>query len=317
MKEFSLIAKYFKPLTHNFSGALGLLDDTAQITCNQEKELVITLDTICEGVHFLENSTPEIIANRLLIPNLSDLASAGAVPKYYLMTGNITEKQNEIWYKKFCNQLQKIQKEYNFCLIGGDTVKTSGQKIFLSATFIGETEKNKTLKRNGAKIGDDVYVSEKIGGAWLGLNILQKKLDFKNLTNKFIKNYNQPEARIELGLAIKNIANSCTDISDGLIKDLENICNASNIASEIYLDNIPLALPKKYILEQISGGDDYELIFTSNKKNAEKIKQISKKLKTKITKIGRIIKANDKQKKVTILGKNLEEINYIKSGYEH
>ena len=250
-----------------------------------------------------------------MIPNLSDLAACGAKPLYYLMTGNITSKQNEEWYKRFCRQLKKLQNKYGFRLLGGDTVKSSNDDIFLSATFIGKVKKDKMLKRSGAKIGDNIYISGKIGGGYLGLQALLKKQNFGNKNKAFIKCYETPTPEIELGQKLVGIANSCTDISDGLIKDLNNICEASEKSAEIYLDKIPLYLTDKLIEEQLTGGDDYKLIFTANKSKKKQLHNIADELKVKITKIGKI--TNDKAKKTVILDKNLKPINFESKGYEH
>lgn len=315
MKEFSLISEYFKPLAKEEEGSLDLKDDAAFFSANDGEDYISTLDTICEGVHFLKDSSPEVVANRLVIPNLSDLASCGAKPLYYLMTGNITNKQNEEWYRKFCEQLSKLQKEYNFTLLGGDTVKAKNDDIFLSATFIGKVKKGEMLKRSGAKINDDIYVSGKIGGGYLGLQALLKKQDFGKDNASFIKYYESPTAEIELGQMLVSFANSCTDISDGLVKDLNNICKASDKSAKIYLEKVPLYLEVKLVEEQLCGGDDYKLIFTANKDKENQIEEISKQLGIKITKIGKI--TDDKAKKIVILDANFNPVNFKFSGYEH
>lgn len=315
MKEFSLISEYFKPLADVGKGALGLSDDAAFFSANDWEDYISTLDTICEGVHFLRDSEPEVVANRLVIPNLSDLAACGAKPLYYLMTGNITNKQKEEWYQRFCEQLSKLQKEYNFALLGGDTVKGKNNDIFLSATFIGKVKKGEMLKRNGAKIGDDIYVSGKIGGGYLGLQALLKKQDFDDKYESFIKCYESPTAEIELGQKLVGIANSCTDISDGLVKDLNNICRASETSAEIYLDKIPLYLEGRLVEKQLCGGDDYKLIFTANSNVEKEVKEISGEIGVKITKIGKI--TDDKAKKTVILNASFNPVNFKLSGYEH
>lgn len=331
--EFLLIKNYFSKLTDGFSGALNLLDDCGYIKGKNNNDYVVTLDTICEGVHFPKNFPPEYIANRLIVPNLSDLASSGARPLYFLMTGNITQKQNAEWYKNFTKQIAKLQKKYGFSLLGGDTVKTKNDDIFLSATFIGEVKSGRQLTRLAAKAGNDIYVSGKIGGGYLGLqaaltsnplpmgedvlvseNFFELNKTGEGNTN-YLKYYTTPTPRLKLGGELASIATSCTDISDGLVKDLGNICSASKLSAVIYKGKIPLMIKDKLFAEQITGGDDYELIFTAPKDRELIIKVISMKTKTRITKIGEMV--NGKKNDVKILDKNLKEIKLKYKGWEH
>ena len=246
--EFEFISRYMKPLTMGFSGALQLGDDIAIVPKDKKHDYVITLDTIVEDVHFVWQAKPEQIANKLFRSNLSDIASSGATPKFYLMTGNLSKEMSKPWLKKFTDEAMKIQKKYEFALLGGDTVRAKGDKFF-SVTMIGEVPKRKALLRSGAKVGDDIYISGKIGEAWVGLQILQKKIKIpKNRQDFYINKHYSPEPRIALGRKLLNLANSCTDISDGLIKDLKNICEASEVSANIEANKIPLALKdKKYL----------------------------------------------------------------------
>ncbi len=318
MKEFELISKYFKPLTNKFKGALSLQDDIAIIPKNNQFDYIITADAMAEGVHFPDNSMAEIIASRLMISNLSDIASAGGVPKYYMLTGSIKKGMNEKWFKAFSSKLAEINEKYNIHLLGGDTIKTNEQ-LFFSVTMIGEIEAGKALLRSGALEGDDIYVSGDIGDAYLGLQIIKGELEKISYEDKnyFINRYFYPSPRIELARNLIDIATSCTDISDGLIKDLENICVASNVKAEIQKEPIPTAIKDELFFEQISGGDDYELIFTARQKDKTKIANIAKKLNIKITKIGRITKQNSDKNRVKIYNKNNKIVKYSNKGYEH
>ncbi len=322
MKEFELISKYFKPLAKGFKGALALKDDIAIFPKNNTHEYIITTDGMVEGVHFPENSMPDVVASRLLASNLSDIASCGGVPKYYLITGSIKEGMNKKWFKNFSDKLAEINKKYGIHLIGGDTVKSSTQ-LFFSVTLIGEVETGRALLRSNAMTGDDIYVSGNIGDAWIGLQILNgefEKLSYDD-KNYFINRYVSPTPRIELGKALVGVASSCTDISDGLLKDLENICTASHVAAEIKKEKISVAIHGEHFEEQITGGDDYELIFTANPSKKGKIENISRDLGLKITKIGKIQTKNtnhsEKSQYITITDRSGKIINYSKTGYEH
>ncbi len=322
MKEFELISKYFRPLAQGFKGALSLKDDIAIIPKDKPHDYVITTDGMVEGVHFPKDCAPDVIASRLLASNLSDIASCGGTPKFYLLTGSIRKGLDKKWFKSFSKKLAEINKEYGIHLIGGDTVKTSSQ-LFFSLTLIGEVKKGKALLRSNAKSGDDIYVSGNIGDGWVGLKTLNEEI--KNLSSKdkryFISRYNSPTPRISLGEELVGIVNSCTDISDGLLRDLENICVTSDVSAEIKKENIPVSLKDRFFQEQISGGDDYELIFTAKPSSRAKIEAISKVLGIKISLIGKIQTKNSKPSRksqyITIIDKAGKIISYDKTGYEH
>lgn len=318
MKEFEIISKYFRPLAKGFKGSLALQDDVAIIPKDNQFDYCITTDGMVEGVHFPENSMPDVIACRLLASNLSDIASCGGIPKYYLLTGSIRYGMDKKWFKSFTDKLAEINKKYNIHLIGGDTVKSSDQ-LFFSVTMIGEVETGKALLRSNALPGDDIYVSGNIGEGWAGLQVLKgefEKLSY-NDKNHLINRFVSPEPRIELGRKLHEITTCCTDISDGLLRDLSNICSASKVHAEIKKEKIPLAIPDEFFEEQISGGDDYELIFTANPSKKLKIEKLSKDLSLKLTRIGKITKKDENPKEIIIRDRRGNIFPYSKTGYEH
>lgn len=309
--EFDFISKYMKSLAEGFKGALQLGDDIAIIPKDKKHDYVVTLDTIVEDIHFIWKATPEQIANKLLRSNLSDIASCGGIPKFYLMTGNLSDGMDRPWMRRFTEEIGKIQKKYEFSLLGGDTVRSPGEKFF-SVTMIGEVPKRSALLRSGAKVGDDIYVSGKIGEAWVGLQILKSRIKIpKKNQQRYINKHYSPEPRIALGRKLLNIANSCTDISDGLLKDLSNILDSSEVSAVIEAHKIPLALKdKKYFERQITAGDDYQLIFTAKPMHAEKISKLG------CHKIGKIVAINKKEK-IILKDKSGKKIKIKRLGYEH
>jgi thiamine-monophosphate kinase len=243
---------------------------------------------------------------------------------------------NDDFYLEFTQALQKLQKKYKLTLIGGDT--SNSAKLFYSITIFGKVKKNKILSRKNAKNGDLIFVSNSIGDAFLGLDIKLKKLKkLENYHQKLLDKHFYPQPRIELAreLINKNLSKCATDISDGLIADLSNICKASKLNAEIYLSQIPLSNeakiylknnPKMNVLDLLSGGDDYELIFSTNPKNLNKIVEISKKLNLKLTCIGKFFKESKYQtnKNFSVFlfsdeqNKSSETlIEITKKGYEH
>ncbi|MDA0781806.1 MAG: thiamine-phosphate kinase [Rickettsiales bacterium] len=263
MDEFGIIQKYFTPLAQGYKGALGLKDDAAIYTPTIGKELILTKDAITEGTHFFGNETPEQIAHKLVAINVSDLAAMGATPKAYLIAMILPKSTDEQWIAGFAEGLRSATEKFGGYIIGGDTVAHDGKMSF-SLTAIGEVPNGKALKKSGARQGDKIYVSGTIGDSYLGLQILSKKLDIKSsyLQNRYL----MPEPKIKLGIKLLDIASSCTDISDGLVADLKHICGTSGVGAVINTDNIPLsedAVKSGVNIEKlITGGDDYELIFT-------------------------------------------------------
>jgi len=317
MDEFSLIEKYLAPLAKGCSGAFSLTDDAAAIAPEKGNQFVITKDAIAEGVHFLAKTSPELIAKKLLRTNLSDIAAMGAQPKYYLIAAMLTPEINEDWIKKFAKTLAEEQKIFGLHLIGGDTIKTKGPLAF-SLTMLGEAKNGKTLRRNGAKPGDVIYVSGTIGDAALGLKILQGEITAAKPAEKFlIERYLIPQSRMELGRKLSRIASSCIDISDGLAADLVHICDVSQVSGIIEKEKIPISKGAREILAArpqlwhsvISGGDDYELLFTVPPKREKMLKKFKN-----ITRIGRIGKKSANPLKIT---ENGREIPLKSPGYKH
>jgi thiamine-monophosphate kinase len=351
VKEFQIINQIFKDLAKNSDNkksnlnllidAKNLCDDTAEIRFKKNQIMAISKDIFVEDIHFRLTDDVEKIAAKLLTTNLSDLASTGATPICYLFGFGKSEKCNEKFLKSFARGLKKIQDQYNISLIGGDTVKS--KNIFFSITIFGVKNSANILDRSNGQENDLIFVSGNIGDAFLGLNLSDKKKNFKkklaNLLSKkeinFLeKKHFEPTARVELGnnLAKLKLANAAIDVSDGLIADLNHICISSNLEAEIDLEKIPLSLEAKKILKNsnyfkisdlISAGDDYELVFTAAEKNQKKISQLAKKLNIKITNIGKMKKnfadkkTDKNQKNHVSIFQNNKKITLSKFGYEH
>lgn len=318
MKEFQLIEKYFRPLTNSNEAAQNLENDTAQISFKNDGNLVISKDIFVEDVHFLQSDGGFKIASKLLRTNLSDIASSGATPLYYMLGFSKNKNTPEKFISDFAQGLKSVQDEFKLSLIGGDTVNS--EKLFFSITIFGTLDNKKTLARNQAKSGDLIFTSGTIGDAFLGLTT--KFDDFVTKRHFF------PTPRVNLGkkLLEKELSKCATDISDGLLADLNHICQSSKLDAEVFLDKIPLSSSaqkslqndkKLKILDLISGGDDYELIFTVDPKNEEEIVTLSKNLDLKLTNIGQFTKPLNSTAEVTLRGTDNQKINIKKFGYEH
>jgi len=317
MDEFELIKNYFQKLTKNNPSALKLNDD---VFFDKKKKIVISIDTYNEGVHYINFNNPELTIKKIIRSSISDLICKGVKPKYFLLSGS---GNNKIFNKKKLNLISKAineeQKKYNIMLSGGDT---SASKIS-SFTIVSLGFSKNIVRRNNVKKDDDIYVTGNLGDSYIGLNILKKRININNrFNNYFIKKYYLPDLPIILHKYLIKIANSSIDISDGLFADLNKLINNQKIGYIVYLDKIPISknlnsyLKKnnKKPLNFISKGDDYQILFTSSKKNRIYIKKLAKRINLKITKIGTTTNIY-KQRKIINHKKYLKSLNY--QGYSH
>ena len=325
MDEFQIIKKYFLPLTNKTSAAKNLEDDVAKISLKKNEYLVLSKDLIIEDIHFKKADGAYKIASKLLLTNLSDLAASGAKPLYYMLGFSSGKNLDEKFVDNFCLGLKDIGKKYKISLIGGDSI-SSPDRLFFSITILGIKNKNDAdLKRSAGKKEDLIFVSGTIGDAFLGLQIRKNKLPENDylLSRHFF-----PTAQTKLGLILaKNkLAHAAIDLSDGLLADLNHICQTSKLDAIIYQDKIPLSKEAKLFLKHnnnfsisdlISGGDDYELIFSVNKKFQKEIATLSKKLKTPLTCIGKLTKPKTRQPKISLLNNLNQPITISKYGYKH
>ncbi|HEY4044319.1 MAG TPA: thiamine-phosphate kinase [Rhodopila sp.] len=256
--EFSLIARHFRPLAG--PGALDLRDDAAVLTPPSGRELVLTVDAMVAGVHFLRDDPPALIGRKLLRVNLSDLAAKGAVPLGYLMTVSTPKDTPDAWFAAFAAGLAQDQVTYGVTLLGGDTTSTTGP-ISLSLTILGHVEPGTALHRFGAQAGDEIWVTGTIGDGALGLAVAQGRLI--DPTGFLLDRYRLPQPRI--GLAPAGIASAGMDVSDGLVQDLGHLCRASDLSAELLAASVPLsaaaaAAGPEWLTTCLTGGDDYELL---------------------------------------------------------
>jgi thiamine-monophosphate kinase len=256
--EFGLIARHFRPLAG--PGALGLVDDAAVIAPPPGRELVLSVDAMVGGVHFLPDDPPDLVARKLLRVNLSDLAAKGAVPLYYLLTVSAPRGTPDAWFGGFAAGLAQDQAEFGVSLLGGDTTSTSGP-VSLSLTIVGHVAPGAAVQRAGAQAGDGIWVTGTIGDGALGLAVARGRL--ADPTGYLLSRYRLPQPR--LGLAISGIASAGMDLSDGLVQDLGHLCRAGGLTAEIDAPRVPLsdaarAAGPDWLTTCLTGGDDYELL---------------------------------------------------------
>ncbi len=318
--EFERIRRFFAPLAGR--GGLDLLDDAAILDCRAGRRLVVTADAIVEGVHYLTDDPPDLVARKLLRVNLSDLAAMGARPLHYLLTTALPAELGAGWVASFASGLAEDQRRFGIDLLGGDSVATPGPAA-LSLTAIGEVAAGMEIRRNGARAGDLVWVSGTIGDAFLGLNVLRGA--YPELAADYraglIGRFQIPDPRVELGPRLSGIAHAMIDISDGLIADLGHICETSHVAAVVELESLPLSPAAGVIVDGVpglrtrlaAGGDDYELLFTAPVGSTKAIDDLSSLLDLPITRIGRI-ELGDGVRVVDAEGRTLQ---IAEPGYRH
>lgn len=275
--EFALIRRLTKAAERPLpSGVVGPGDDAAVIpiasltkAAGQNGFLLVSTDTIVEDVHFSTSiSSPSDIGWKLAAVNISDIAAMGGNPLYATISCELTSSTEEKWADELYAGLQEAFSKYDVHLIGGDTV--CGKEISLGLTIFGISPEHPIL-RGGAREGDDIWVSGEIGGAAIGL---KQGLEARCKDSEFLKRHRRPEPRVHLGslLAQHRLASSMIDVSDGLIADAGHLAEMSARHFVVHLEKVPFA--QSALLNQaemLVGGDDYELLFTSEKKNRELI----------------------------------------------
>ena len=318
--EFDLISQYFAPLAGEGQPAYGLTDDAAVLSPPDGKDLVFTKDALVGDVHFFSHDPADLIAQKALRVNLSDLAGMGAEPVGYLLALALPKEMpdRDLWVETFASGLEKDQQEFDVLLMGGDTVSTTGP-LTVTVTAIGAVKRGKALRRNGAQIGDDIYVSGTLGDSALGLKCLTG--DIIPADKALIQNYHLPIPRMELGKRLHNVASAVMDISDGLAGDISHICRLSEVGAQISIDLIPISSAAGNILESFSqyksliwtGGDDYELLFTAPPKMANEVRQLSSELGLALTKIGQITERQG----IIFVDSDGQELNQDNQGFRH
>lgn len=268
--EFELIKKISRELPDKYKGHIGIGDDAAVI----EKDLMITTDAMVDGVHFLSDQIDfRQLGYKSMAVNISDIAAMGGHPLYALLTIGISDKINDLQINQYIQGIQDIRREFDFDLIGGDTVKSG--TFFISITMAGKPFK-KPLTRKGARKNDRIYVSGSLGDSAIGLSFILGNSQYKVQDEKyFIERHYLPKARVNLieFLCKKYRINSCIDISDGFMADLGHIAESSRLGYNINCDLLPVSsaqigdsyqtVPMVYLNYALSGGEDYELIFSS------------------------------------------------------
>ena len=279
MNEFELIERYFRREPRNADVRIGVGDDGAVIAPAPGMEYVVTVDMLVEGRHFRADADPQGIGHKTLAVNLSDLAAMGALPRFVLLAGALPSA-DPAWIAAFMLGFDALAREYDVELIGGDT--TRGPRT-LCVTAIGELPGGTALTRSGASPGDIVYVSGQLGDAALALAAIDGRADIDPLRLASLeRRLNEPQPRVALGVALRGVASSALDVSDGLTGDLGHVLTASRVGAALDLAAIPACAELSDMLAgserdlalgcMLAGGDDYELCFTASPARADDVR---------------------------------------------
>ena len=308
--EFLILQKYFKDLGRQYHDSSGILvgpGDDAGLFRTTNSDLIFSTDVSNEGIHFPRNLEPDRIAYRACSVAASDIPACGASLKWLSIT-LVTSSKSLSWIKKFAKGAKLFTKDYQIPVIGGDLVV--GKECSVSVGACGEVKKKDFLSRSGAKVGDSIFVSGILGLSKLGLTVLKnKEKNVSSIDKKHLKKFLKPKVHESLGIQLRGIANSCIDISDGLMGDLGHICKLSGVGAKLNYAAIPY---EGNFQDALTWGDDYELCFTVPKNKLEKIQEIEKLLKIKLFKIGEIVKEN----KIRVFNEE-KELFLKKKSYNH
>jgi thiamine-monophosphate kinase len=314
MDEFDLIRKYFAPLATS-PGADGLRDDVAEIAPG----LIATKDAIVEGVHFLSSDPLDTVARKLVRVNVSDIIAKGARPSGALLALVWPKGRAVAEIGTFAAALGEDLKHWGAHLLGGDTTGTDGP-LTLSLTLLGKTGARGPVRRSGAKPGDDVWVSGTIGDGWLGLKAAQGAFGQLSEQNRtfMIARYRVPEPPpLALADVVAAHASASIDVSDGLVADAGHVAEASGAGIVILIDDVPLSAtgrgfltnPKAELMALLTGGDDYQTLFTAPASDRAAIAGAG----LQITRIGQV----ETGKGVRLLDSAGRELIAPKGGWAH
>ncbi|HTN48675.1 MAG TPA: thiamine-phosphate kinase [Burkholderiaceae bacterium] len=292
--EFELIARYFAGAARNDAVELGIGDDCALIDAGPGRQWAVTTDMLVEGVHFLSEVAPEALGHKALAVNLSDLAACGAQPRCYFLAIALPSV-DETWLSDFTRGMLALGDHFGCSLAGGDTTR-SREGVTISITALGEVPRGRALLRSGARAGDDLWVSGHLGDGALGLALLRDGVVLPPAERSaVIERLERPVPRVALGIALRGVARSAIDVSDGLAGDLGHILERSGVGARVEWREVPMSsalrrmppdLQRRCVL---AGGDDYELLFTADPAMRDGVLDAGRAAELAVTRIGNIV----------------------------
>jgi len=313
--EFELIRRYFTQPAKR--AVLGVGDDAALLRARAGMELAVSTDMLVAGTHFFADADPRRLGHKSLAVNLSDMAAMGAIPRWALLSLALPAAE-PAWLRAFSGGFLALARAYGVDLVGGDTTRGP---LNICVTIIGEVPRGRALRRDGAKAGDDVWASGRMGEA--ALAVAHRKRQVRLTASELARcerALELPQPRVALGCALCNLAHSAIDISDGLAADLGHICERSRLGAEVWIDSIPrspalrrLAATKAGLDALLAGGDDYELCFTASQQARGRILRLAARMGLALTRIGRMRRGQG----VQFTASDGRVISWAKRGFDH
>ncbi|MBI5048056.1 MAG: thiamine-phosphate kinase [Deltaproteobacteria bacterium] len=349
--ELALIKRLAEQFAASHPRVIKGIGDDASVTIQDESTyLLCTTDTLVEDIHFSLKYTPSYNLGRKAVSiSLSDIAAMGGTPTFLLASIILPVSTTTDFVNLLYKGIKERAEEFDVKLIGGNT-SSSPDKIIISTTMLGEVSKDRVVLREGASVGDNIYVTGRLGDSALGMKILnkiqesevrprmhlsgvgsqkpEKKKGNEIITAPFLKDavtaHIDPCPRVREGrkIAEKKLATAMIDVSDGLISDLRHIAEQSAVGAKVWVEKIPISTGlKRWILDHpqdimlaLNGGEDYELLFTASNKDVPKLETVSRELDIAITHIGEIV---PKRNGINVLNKKGEVLNLTIEGFEH
>jgi len=292
MGEFELIDRFFRRPAGGRGVALGIGDDCALLAPQPGMQLAVSCDLLLEGRHFLSTVDPERLGHKALAVNLSDLAACGARPLAFTLALTLPAA-DEQWLAPFARGLLALADAHGCALVGGDTTRGP---LAIGITVFGEVPAGQALLRSGARAGDDLYVSGTLGDARLALEVFRGTADVAAPVFAAARErLERPTPRVALGQALRGVATSAIDVSDGLLGDLGHVLRLSGVGATLQSDAAASLMacgealdPAKRLEYAMAGGDDYELAFTAPAARRTEVEEAGRRSGTRVTHIGRI-----------------------------
>jgi thiamine-monophosphate kinase len=300
---------------------LGVGDDAALLRVRRGMELAVSTDMLVGGRHFFRDADPRTLGHKALAVNLSDMAAMGAIPRWVTLSLALP-RADARWLRAFTGGFMRLARAHDVDLIGGDTTRGP---LNLCVQILGEVPAGEALRRDGARAGDDIWVSGKLGDAALALAALRGRIRLAPGELAQVEpRLHLPAPRVALGQALRGLARSAIDVSDGLIADLGHICERSQVAATLELARVPASAVMRRHLDhpaaaaaRLAGGDDYELCFTAAPRSRAGIERAGMRAGLAVTRIGHIVPARRGRSQVTALDANGRPLRLPARGFDH
>lgn len=319
LSEFELIRRYFThPAPHT---RLGVGDDAALVRVRSGMELVATVDMLVRGTHFFPDADPRRLGHKALAVNLSDVAAMGATPRWATLALALPRPE-PAWLRAFATGFMRLARRHDVALIGGDTTRGP---LAISVQLLGEVPQGRALLRSGARAGDDVWISGHIGDAALAVAAQKRRVELEaHELRAALRRLDTPTPRLALGAALRGIAASAIDISDGLCADLGHICERSGVSALVEFDRLPVSRMVRNRIDTpvvhaavLAGGDDYELCFTARPERRAAVRAAGKRAGVRVTMVGHIERPMKRAPRVRVLDRSGRIMTSGQGGYDH